>query len=62
MIGMTCNAEAMEFDSVVSSSPMALEDDGGWCWFQDERCIVENGVLYVGSVSSGYNKVPKIEQ
>jgi len=32
-----------------------LDDDGGWCWFQDERCIVKDGVLYVGTVSSGYN-------
>ena len=31
-----------------------LDDDGGWCWFQDERCIEKNGMLYVGTVSSGY--------
>ena len=31
-----------------------LDDDGGWCWFQDERCIVDDGNLYVGTVSSGY--------
>ncbi len=31
-----------------------LDDDGGWCWFQDERAIVKDGVLYVGTVSTGY--------
>ena len=32
----------------------SIDDDGGWCWFQDERCIVDDGNLYVGTVSSGY--------
>jgi hypothetical protein len=36
------------------SAPIVLDDLGGWCWFQDERCIVKDGVLYVGTVSSGY--------
>ena len=31
-----------------------LDEDGGWCWFQDERCIVKDDTLYVGTVSSGY--------
>ena len=32
-----------------------LDDDGGWCWFQDERAVVVDGTLYVGTVSTGYN-------
>ena len=26
------------------SAPIVLDDVGGWCWFQDERCIVKDGV------------------
>jgi hypothetical protein len=31
-----------------------INDDGAWCWFQDERAIISNGKLFVGSVASGY--------
>ena len=31
-----------------------MTDDGGWCWFQDERAIVDDHLLIVGSVASGY--------
>lgn len=27
-------------------------DDGGWCWFQDERAIIHNGKLLFGGVTS----------
>ena len=40
--------------ATLAADPRILDDDGGWCWFQDERCIVHDGVLYVGSVSSGH--------
>jgi len=30
-----------------------MADDGGWCWFQDERAIIAGDVLVVGSVASG---------
>ena len=40
--------------AILAADPRILDDDGGWCWFQDERCIVHDGVLYVGSVSSGH--------
>lgn len=33
--------------------PTVLNDNGGWCWFQDERAIVHDGKLWVGSVASG---------
>ena len=32
---------------------ITLNDDGGWCWFQDERAIVTDGKLVIGSVASG---------
>ncbi|MEE2907995.1 MAG: hypothetical protein VX527_09215, partial [Planctomycetota bacterium] len=31
-----------------------VTDDGGWCWFQDERAIVDDHLLIVGSVASGH--------
>jgi hypothetical protein len=30
-----------------------LSDDGGWCWFEDERAIVTGGKLIVGTIASG---------
>ena len=47
--------ETLNVYATNSSEPQTLDDDGGWCWFQDERCIVRDDVLYIGSVSSGYN-------
>jgi hypothetical protein len=35
---------------------IVLNDDGGWCWFQDERAIVVRGKLFVGSVAMGSNQ------
>ncbi len=37
----------------LASEPRVLDTDGSWCWFQDERCIVAEGMLHVGTVSSG---------
>jgi hypothetical protein len=33
--------------------PVVLNDDGGWCWFQDERAIVVGSRLLFGSVAAG---------
>lgn len=30
-----------------------LNDDGGWCWYQDERALIHQGRLIVGSVACG---------
>ncbi|MEX2395714.1 MAG: BNR-4 repeat-containing protein, partial [Balneolales bacterium] len=32
--------------------PIVLNTDGGWCWFQDERAILDNGTLMFGGVST----------
>ena len=34
-------------------SPVVLNDDGGWCWFQDERALVLGHRLIFGSVAAG---------
>ena len=36
-----------------SLGPVALNDDGGWSWFEDERAIVAGNKLFVGSVATG---------
>ncbi len=32
--------------------PVVLNDNGGWCWFQDERVIVVGDLLVTGSVAT----------
>jgi hypothetical protein len=32
---------------------ITLNDDGFWCWFQDERAVIHNGYLTVGSTAAG---------
>ena len=34
-------------------APVVLNDDAGWCWFQDERALVVGGRLVFGSVAAG---------
>ena len=35
-------------------TPRVLNDNGAWCWFQDERALVdpERRLLVVGSIAS----------
>ncbi|RPJ87255.1 MAG: hypothetical protein EHM18_02050, partial [Acidobacteria bacterium] len=30
---------------------IVFNDNGGWCWFQDERVVVRDGALWIGSVA-----------
>ena len=32
---------------------VVLNDDGGWCWFEDPRAVVDGGQLVMGSVANG---------
>lgn len=32
---------------------LKLSDDGGWCWYQDERAIIHDGKLIVGTIAAG---------
>lgn len=45
---MCCAASAVGEREIV-----VFNDDGGWCWYQDERAIVQAGKLIVGSVAAG---------
>ena len=35
-------------------TPTVLLDDGGWCWFQDERALIVGDNLTFGAVATGY--------
>lgn len=35
-----------------SAKEVIINDNGGWCWYQDERAIISNGKLLVASVAS----------
>jgi hypothetical protein len=39
--------------AAAAAEPVTLNDDGGWCWFQDERALVVAGKLIVGTIASG---------
>lgn len=48
-------AAALAVPLPASAEPIRiLNDDGGWCWYQDERAIVHNARLILGSIASGY--------
>jgi len=36
-----------------ASDVTVLNDDGGWCWFQDDRAVLDARTLVVGSVANG---------
>lgn len=44
---------ATRADASPLRAPVVLNDDGGWCWFQDERALVVAGRLVFGSVAAG---------
>jgi hypothetical protein len=33
--------------------PLTINDDAGWCWFEDERVIISGDQLIVGTVANG---------
>ena len=47
----------------VAGTKITFNDNGGWCWYQDERAIVDTkaGKLIIGSVGSGGNRTGNIE-
>jgi hypothetical protein len=47
----------------VSGNLIQFNDNGGWCWYQDERVVVDTkgGKLVIGSVASGGSRNGNIE-
>lgn len=41
------------FASQCAANFVVLNDDAGWCWFEDERVVVCNEKLIVGTVANG---------
>ena len=39
--------------SALCANTITFHDDGGWCWFEDERVIVDGDNLVIGSVAAG---------
>lgn len=37
---------------VIASPLIVFNDNGGWCWYLDERVIVQDGKLIIGSVAN----------
>jgi hypothetical protein len=37
----------------VAGEPVTLNDDGGWCWFEDERALFVEGKLIIGTIAAG---------
>jgi hypothetical protein len=46
-----------------TATPIQFNDNGGWCWYQDERAVVDakNNKLIIGSVASGGSRNGYIE-
>ncbi len=44
----------------LAESPLiTFNDDGGWCWFEDERAIVHDGKLILGTIASGSHDIAR---
>jgi len=41
----------------LTAQPIVINDDGAWCWFQDEQAVICEGKLMVGSVANGSHDV-----
>lgn len=39
---------------IAAERTILLNDDGAWCWFEDERVIFNEGILWFGSIASGH--------
>jgi hypothetical protein len=49
---MTCFAQELR-------KTITFNENGGWCWFQDERVLIHNGRIIMGSVSCAPKGQPK---
>jgi rhamnogalacturonyl hydrolase YesR len=52
-----------EAENWVNGDLIQFNDNGGWCWYQDERVIVDsdNNQIVVGSVASGGSRSGDVE-
>jgi hypothetical protein len=61
--GGTGTGGVCEPPTTTPGTPITFNDDGGWCWYQDERAIVdtEANELIIGSVAIGGSRNGNIE-
>jgi len=46
-------AAVVVFSAFACAGPIIVfNDNGGWCWYQDERVIIQEGKLIIGSVAN----------
>ena len=58
-----CSFAEIQHDKLhKAEDPTVFNTDGGWCWYQDERAVIDGGTLLFGGVTSagdititGYN-------
>lgn len=57
------SGEAPSGQNWVNGELLEFNDNGGWCWYQDERVIVdpESGQLIIASVASGGGRDRRVE-
>lgn len=48
LAALSAPAAPIEFDR----DPVVFNTNGGWCWFQDERALIDGDRLIMGSISS----------
>lgn len=53
LLGISVGCADVTFKSTSNQNPIVLNDNGGWCWFESERAIIHDGVLYAGTVANG---------
>jgi putative BNR repeat neuraminidase len=41
------------------AAPIVLDDDGGWCWFESPRALIQGSRLIVGSTASGWSNASR---
>jgi hypothetical protein len=62
--GSSAGGSAGDFAGSGSPGPViTFNDDGGWCWYQDERAIVDttSNQLILGSVATGSSRSGQID-
>jgi hypothetical protein len=54
LVGLLClfGCNAQHVTSTIDTLQMqTFAENGGWCWFQDERAVIHNNLLVIGSLS-----------
>ncbi len=50
-VGIVCFLPVAPLSAATAVQPVVICRDGAWCWYQDERALVVDGRMLVGSVS-----------